>query len=151
MQLTAYTDYSLRLMMYLAQRKGQRATVGEIADVFGISRNHLMKVAFGLGQQGWVETTRGRSGGLSLAPGAERVRLGDIIRSTEPDFAVVECFDASRNSCAIVRPCRLKGILQQAMTAWFEVLDAHTLGDLVADNKALARLFAQLPNREVRT
>lgn len=150
MQLTAYTDYSLRLLMYLAQRKGQKVTIRDVAELFGISRNHLMKVAYQLGQQGLVETTRGRSGGLSLAPGAERTRLGDIIRWTEPDFHVVECFDASRNSCSIVRPCRLKGILHKAMKAWFDVLDAHTLGDLVNDNTALARLFAQLPNREAR-
>ena len=141
MRLTMYTDYSLRLLMYVALKDGL-ATIGEVADAYAISRNHLMKVAFALGREGLLETVRGRNGGLRLARAADTIRLGNVVRLTEEDFAMVECF-GSGNACAITAPCRLKGVLSEALDAYLAVLDRYTLADLTANNRKLARtLFA---------
>jgi Rrf2 family nitric oxide-sensitive transcriptional repressor len=141
MHLTTYTDYSLRVLMYVAMRDGL-STIQEIADAYGISKNHLMKVAFELGRHGFLETVRGRKGGLKLARPPEDINLGDVIRLTEDDFAMVECFGAG-NSCIITAPCRLKGVLAEALKAYLAVLDRYTLADLTKRNSSLARtLFA---------
>ena len=140
MRLTSYTDYSLRVLMYLAIRPQGLSTVREMADTYGISQNHLMKVVFELGRNGILETVRGRSGGVRLARPAEQIRIGEVIRFTEAGSAMVECF-GSGSGCVISAPCRLKRILKQAQDAFLSVLDGYTLADLVSGNSSLARVF----------
>ena len=142
MRLTAYTDYSLRLLMYAALKDPELVTIQEVADIYGISRNHLMKVAFQLGRHGFLETVRGRGGGLRLARKPDKIGLGEIIRATEEDFTMVECFNPATNSCAIIKPCRLRGVLGRALNAYLAVLDEYTLADLTARHPALARVLA---------
>ena len=139
MRLTSYSDYSLRLLMYAALKADRLVTIQEVADAYGISKNHLMKVAFQLGRHGILETVRGRNGGLRLARKPEQIRLGEVIRVTEEDFTMVECFDPATNSCAITRPFRLRGVLRKALDAYFAVLDEFTLADLTQGNLLLAR------------
>lgn len=134
MRLTHFSDYALRLMMYAAvrqeQRKDQLVTIEETAALYGLSRAHLMKVANQLTRAGFLKATRGRNGGLSLAKKPEKIRLGDVVRATEPDFALVECFEGG-NQCLITPRCRLRGILHEAMGAFMGVLDGRTLADLM--------------------
>ena len=130
MRLTVFSDYSLRLMMFAASHEERLVTIEEVSQTFGISRSHLMKVANLLTRSGFLKAVRGRSGGLSLTRSIDSIRLGDIVRATEPDFAVVECL-GSHNTCRIAPSCRLKGILCRATNAFIAELDAHTLRDLV--------------------
>jgi Rrf2 family nitric oxide-sensitive transcriptional repressor len=130
MRLTNFSDYALRLMMYAAVRKDELVTIEETAALYGLSRAHLMKVANQLTRAGFLKATRGRHGGLSLAKKPEKIRLGDVVRSTEPDFALVECF-GSGNQCLITPRCRLRGVLNEAMAAFMHTLDRYTLTDLL--------------------
>lgn len=139
MRLTTYTDYGLRLMMYVGLKGGELATIQEIADAYGISKNHLMKVAYDLGRHGFLETVRGRGGGLKLARPPERIKLGDVVRRMEDDFVLVECFEPGSDHCRITQACRLKGVLGEALKAWLAVLDKYTLADLLGRNPALAK------------
>ncbi len=134
MRLTNWTDYSLRVLMYCAAcaQREQPATISEIAEAHGISRSHLTKIVMTLAGMGLLETTRGRGGGLRLLKPAQDIVLGAVVRQTETDFTLVECFDANHNSCRLDGHCRLKGALQQAMEAYLTVLDGVTLADLVA-------------------
>ena len=141
MRLTVYTDYALRLLMYLAVKENQLATIAEIADSFAISRNHLMKVAYQLGVAGYVETVRGRGGGLRLAKPAVTIGLGDVVRCTEPDMAIASCFKPLDTPCAIRPCCVLKRALEKARDAFVEVLDGYTVGDLVQPRGRLAGLL----------
>lgn len=141
MRLTTYTDYSLRLLMYVALKDGELATIQEVADVYDISRNHLMKVAYELGKHGILETVRGRNGGLRLARKPADICLGEVVRITEEDFTMVECFDPKTNACVITRPCRLKGVLSKALKAYLAVLDEYTLADLTERHPLLARVL----------
>ena len=141
MRLTVYTDYGLRLLMYVALKKDGLATIQEVADAYGISKNHLMKVAYDLGRHGFLETVRGRGGGLRLAKAAEKIGLGDAIRRMEDDFTMVECFAAETNGCEIIGPCRLKAVLREALNAYLAVLDKYTLADLTGRNPALSKLL----------
>jgi|SRR6185312_7189221 Rrf2 family nitric oxide-sensitive transcriptional repressor len=141
MRLTVYSDYSLRLLMYAALRPGELVTIQQVADTYGISRNHLMKVAFELGRHGFLETVRGRGGGVRLARPAEQIGLGDVVRRTEEDFDMVECFAADTDRCAVSGACRLKGALSRALGAYLAVLDEYTLADLTRRNTPLARLL----------
>ena len=138
MRLTNWSDYSLRVLMFCAACAGreQPATVSEIALAHGISRSHLTKIVMTLSAQGWLETTRGRGGGLRLLKPASEIVLGDVIRQTETDFTLVECFDAAHNTCLLDGHCRLKGVLGEAMDAYLTVLDGITLADLVAPSPA---------------
>jgi Rrf2 family nitric oxide-sensitive transcriptional repressor len=138
MRLTVHTDYALRVLMYLAVRPTERPTIAGVAASYGISRNHLMKVAHELGRRGYIETLRGKGGGLALARRPEEIVLGDVVRCTEPDFALVPCFDPVGAACAISPVCRLRGALGQAQSAFLRVLDGYTLADLVANRGALA-------------
>lgn len=134
MRLTNWTDYSLRVLMYCAAcaQREQPATISEIAEAHGISRSHLTKIVMTLAGMGLLETTRGRGGGLRLLKPAKDIVLGDVVRQTETDFTLVECFDAEHNNCRLDGYCRLKGALQQAMASYLQVLDGVTLADLVA-------------------
>ena len=141
MRLTVYTDYALRLLMYLALKEDQLATIAEIAKSFAISRNHLMKVAYQLGVAGYVETVRGRGGGLRLAKPATTIGLGDVVRCTEPDMAIASCFKPLDAPCAIRPCCVLKRALEKAHHAFVDVLDGYTLGDLVQPRGRLVSLL----------
>jgi Rrf2 family nitric oxide-sensitive transcriptional repressor len=149
-RLTVYTDYALRMLMYLALRKDQLATIAEIAESYDISRNHLMKVAHQLGVAGFVETVRGRGGGLRLAKPVGSIGLGDVVRYTEPDMAIVSCFEAIDAPCAIQPCCVLKRALKQARDAFLDVLDGYTLDDLVEPRARLSGLLGILPVNAVR-
>ena len=141
MRLTTHSDYALRMLMYLALKPEESCTIQEISDSYGISRNHLMKVAHNLGTAGWIVTLRGRGGGLRLAKAPEAIDLGAVVRSTEEDLGLVECFKPESNLCAITPACRLKRIFAEALEAFFEALSGYTLADLVAQPKSLARLL----------
>jgi Rrf2 family nitric oxide-sensitive transcriptional repressor len=141
-QLTRYSDYSLRVLIYLALDPERLVTIEEIAQSYGISKAHLMKVVHQLGLNGYVETARGRGGGLRLARRPEEITVGEVIRSTEENMALVECFDPESSQCAIEPACGLRSVLHEALAAFLAVLDRHTLGDLVARRrKPLARLL----------
>ena len=146
MRLTAYSDYALRLLMLLALKRGAPATIQETAERYGISKNHLMKIVHGLGRAGVIETTRGRGGGLRLALPAAEISVGEVVRLTEEDFTLVECFDPARDRCAITPACRLKRALAEARDAFLAALDGYSLADLVARPTALRRLL-DLPAR----
>jgi Rrf2 family nitric oxide-sensitive transcriptional repressor len=142
MKLTFYSDYSLRLLMYVSVKRDGLVTIQEVADAYGISKNHLMKVAFELGRKGFLETVRGRGGGLRLARPPERIGVGEVVRAMEEDFTMVECFDPRTNQCVITGPCRLRGALSRALKAYFAVLDEYTLADLAGRNPVLTRVLA---------
>lgn len=134
MRLTNFSDYALRILIYAATCKDRLITIEETADVYGISRNHLMKVANQLTRAGFLKAVRGRSGGLILAQPAQNIRLGDVLRATEPDFALVECFGRHKEGAAFCRiscQCRLRGILSAALEAFMATMDGHTLADVV--------------------
>ena len=141
MRLTVYTDYSLRMLMYLAVKSDGRATIAEVAAAYGISKAHLTKVAHQLGLAGYVETVRGKGGGLSLARAAAGIGLGDVVRRTEPDMALVPCFEPVHGSCQIVPACGLRGALYEARQAFLAVLDRYSLADLVQRRVELAALL----------
>jgi Rrf2 family nitric oxide-sensitive transcriptional repressor len=134
MRLTQWTDYTLRVLMYCAACQGreQPVTITEIAENYGISRSHLTKIVQELAAQKLLETTRGRGGGMRLMRAPQDIALGAVVRATETDFHLVECFDPATNQCRLSRHCGLKGVLSQAMQAYFVVLDGVTLADLVA-------------------
>jgi Rrf2 family nitric oxide-sensitive transcriptional repressor len=144
-RLTVYTDYALRMLMYLALKDDRLATIAEIAESYDISRNHLMKVAHQLGVAGYVETVRGRGGGLRLAKPVGEIGLGDVVRYTEPDMAIVSCFEAIDAPCAIKPSCVLKRALKKARDAFLEVLDGYTLDDLVQPRARLSGLLGIAP------
>jgi Rrf2 family transcriptional regulator, nitric oxide-sensitive transcriptional repressor len=137
MQLTLYTDYSLRVLIYLGIRPNHQATITEIAQSYKVSRNHLVKVVHNLGNMGYITTTRGRGGGLLLALPPEKINIGEVVRKTEPNFALVECFDEETNSCPISPACALIRALKLARKAFLEVLDQYTLADVVANRVEL--------------
>lgn len=130
MRLTMMTDYALRLLMYVASRQDRLCTIAEIAQAHGISEAHLMKVTHQLGLQGWIETVRGKGGGMRLALAPAQINLGAVVRGIEPDFDLVECFGAS-NQCNLTGHCRLAGVLGGAMQGFLAHLDGFTLADLL--------------------
>lgn len=130
MRLAEYTDYTLRVLMYCAARPQQMVTISELAEHHGVSRNHLMKIVTDLGRQGVLETTRGRGGGLRLLKDPAQLRIGDVVRASETDFRLVECFDPASNQCTLSPVCRLKGLFGAALEAYFQELDGITLADL---------------------
>jgi Rrf2 family transcriptional regulator, nitric oxide-sensitive transcriptional repressor len=141
MRLSVYSDYSLRLLMYAALHPAELVTIQQVAEAYGISRNHLMKVAFELGRHGFLETVRGRKGGLRLARPPRQIGLGEVVRKTEEGFVLVECFDAAADRCALSGPCRLKGALSRALKAYLAVLDEYTLADLTRNRAELRALL----------
>ena len=130
MRLTTMTDYALRLLMHVAQRPERLCTIAEIAQAHGISEAHLMKVTHQMGLQGWIETVRGKGGGMRLAHPPENINLGDVVRSIEPDFALVECFSTG-NQCVLTGQCRLASVLGGALQEFMTHLDGFSLADLL--------------------
>ena len=147
MRLTVYTDYALRMLMYLALKDDGLATIEEIAKSYGISKNHLMKVAHQLGVAGYVDTVRGRNGGLRLAKPAKAIGLGEVVRHTEPDMAIVMCFEPTNADCAILPYCVLRKALEKARTAFVEALDDYNLSDLVRPRASLQAMLSIAPVR----
>ncbi|MEO8546424.1 MAG: Rrf2 family transcriptional regulator [Burkholderiaceae bacterium] len=131
MRLSEYTDYSMRVLMYCAAHPDRLVTIGELAEHHQVSKNHLMKVVNDLSRQGVIETTRGRGGGLRLLQTATQIRIGDVVRASETDFRLVECFDPATNTCTLTPSCRLKQVFGNALQAYFRELDGVTLADLV--------------------
>lgn len=136
MRLTRYTDYALRVLTYLGAQPDRVCSIAEIARAYGISQNHLMKVAHDLGKAGYVEGVRGRAGGIRLGKPADKINVGEVVRHTEEGFDLVEC-----GSCAIAPACELTGILHEALAAFMTVLDRYTLADLLKRRVKLMRLF----------
>jgi Rrf2 family nitric oxide-sensitive transcriptional repressor len=141
MRLTIFSDYSLRVLIYLGTVQGRLATIDQIATAYGISGNHLMKVVHHLAQRDYIETVRGKGGGMRLARPAESINIGQVVRATEDNFALVECFDNRGPGCRIERVCVLQGALAEALDAFFAVLDRHTLADLLAPARPLVRIL----------
>lgn len=139
MKLTTFTDYSLRVLIYLAADPARRVTIAEIAQSFEISEAHLMKVVHTLGRLGVVATVRGKGGGLALALPADDIVIGDVVRATEGPAVPAECF--GKGECSIASVCRLRCLLRDAVDAFYDVLDRCTLADIVADGGALARIM----------
>lgn len=140
MQLTRYTDYSLRVLVYLGMKDDGWATITELAEFYAISRNHLVKVVHHLAQQGFIHTLRGKNGGMALARAADQIRIGEVVRRTEPNFHIAECFNRESNHCVLAPDCRLKSILNEAKTAFLDTLDRYTLADTLADPEILKHL-----------
>ncbi len=140
MRLTVYTDFSLRLLMFLAVNPDRLCTIEEVARAYDISRNHLMKVAHQLGLSGYVETVRGRNGGLRLAMRTDDIRIGDVVMATEPDFALVECL-GEHNNCVITPACKLMRVLAEAQAAFINTLNQYRLSELVDEPNRIRRLF----------
>ncbi len=153
MRLTMYTDFSLRILIYLgSNQRGKLSTIQEISGGYRISKNHLMKVAHELGKAGYIETVRGRSGGIRLALAPEQINIGAVVRRMEDDFYLVECFQPSGGSCPISPVCRLKGALGRALEAYLQVLDEYTLQDLLVNTEDLRALLQMNdPLNPVRT
>ncbi len=143
MKLTKQTDYSLRVLIFLGTHRGKPATIERVADVYGISRNHLMKVVHHLATAGLLDTQRGRTGGFRLAKPPSEIRIGDVVRMTEPDFAMVECLNSG--SCVIDGPCRLKGILWKGTQEFLAGLNQYTLADLLEPRAQLVQLLGGKP------
>jgi Rrf2 family nitric oxide-sensitive transcriptional repressor len=141
MKLTAFTDYSLRVLIYLAAEPGRRATIAEISAAFDVNENHLTKVVHHLGKSGWVETMRGKGGGLALARPARDICIGEVVRDAEGQAMPAECFAAEESNCAIVSCCRLKGVLAEAVKAFYAVLDRYTLADITRNPRELAGIL----------
>jgi len=130
MQLTQFTDYSLRTLIYLARLpEPGMATISEIAEHYQISRNHLVKVANTLANEGFIMTSRGKGGGIKLARPAHMIGIGEVVRLTEPHMNLVECFEVKTSHCRIIRGCFLKAILYEARRAFLGILDKYTLAD----------------------
>lgn len=141
MKLTAFTDYSLRVLLYLAARPERRATIAEIAQAFDVSEHHLTKVVHFLGRHDWLATLRGKGGGLGLAAAPSDIVIGRVVRATEGEARPAECFGAAPTQCRIAPACRLRGVLAEAVQAFYGVLDGVTLADLVDDRAALVPLL----------
>jgi Rrf2 family nitric oxide-sensitive transcriptional repressor len=144
MKLTAFTDYSLRVLIYLAAQPQRRATIAEVAVAFEVSENHLTKVVHFLGKSGWLANVRGKGGGLELAMPPELIGVGKVVRQTEGAAKPAECFGDDAAHCSIVAVCGLRGVLGEAVKAFYAVLDRYTLADLVRNRQSLAKvLFTQ--------
>lgn len=140
MRLTRYTDYSLRVLMYLAVRPDGFGTIQSIAEAYDVSRNHLMKVVQELNRRGYIDTVRGKGGGMRLRLPPKEINVGRVVRDMESDLALVECF-GPHNRCVIAPECVLRNVLSDAMNAFMAVLDRYTLADLVSAPDPLRRLL----------
>ena len=133
MQLTQYTDYSLRVLVYLGAKTDGWATITELADFYAISRNHLVKIVHHLARQQLILTQRGKNGGMRLARPPAQIKIGEVVRLTEPNFYIAECFNRDNNQCVLAPSCRLKSILHEANAAFLATLDRYTIADSIAN------------------
>ena len=134
MRLTTFTDYALRVLLFAAANGERLVTINEISKTYGISKGHLMKVVHSLANAGYLEATRGRTGGLKLGAEPKDINLGDVVRITEPDFRLVECF-GTPNGCLISQYCKMPDPLNEALSAFLNILDGYSLADLMLDRK----------------
>ena len=150
MQLTRFSDYALRITLYLAVNDDRLVSVEQISHAYGISRHHLIKIVQLLTELGIVEAVRGRRGGMRLAKSPEAINVGELVRRTEPHMDLVECFNMKTNTCPIAPACGLKGALFEAQRAFLESLDRHTLADFVPNREKLAPLWERAEKRNRR-
>ena len=141
MKLTGFTDYSLRVLIYLAAAPSRRVTIAEISAAFGVSENHMTKVVHSLGKQGWIATVRGKGGGIVLAKPPEAIVVGHVMRDTEGVAVPAECFRIDKGNCVISSCCQLKGVLAEAVQAFYSVLDRYTLADITRDRQSLGDIL----------
>jgi Rrf2 family nitric oxide-sensitive transcriptional repressor len=141
MKLTSFTDYSLRVLIYLAAEPGRRATIAQISSDFDIAENHLTKVVHFLGKKGWISTVRGKGGGIALARPAQDIGVGQVLRDTEGQAMPAECFGPEESRCVIVSCCQLKSVLAEAVDAFYAVLDRYSLADISRNKKALTGIL----------
>jgi Rrf2 family nitric oxide-sensitive transcriptional repressor len=146
MQLTFYTDYSLRVLMYLAVNHQRLVNISEIADRFAISRNHLVKVIHNLARGSFIKSYRGKGGGIELAREPAQINIGKVVRYTEGPPRPVECFDVEKNDCIISGACGLAEVIDQACDSFFTTLDRYTLADLLKRRVRLAKILASHPS-----
>ncbi len=150
MRLTNMTDYALRLLLFLAQQPQRLCTIAEIARSHALSEAHLMKITHQLALAGWIETVRGKGGGMRLARVPEDIVLGQVVRSIEPDFSIVECF-ATGGNCMLTGNCKLAGVMDGALRSFMQHLDGHTLADILpAPLPAHQPIRIERPARESR-
>lgn len=147
MKLTKFSDYSLRLLLYLAAHPGRVVSVGEVSRAYHVSPHIIVKAVQLLVDQGLVVSVRGRQGGLRLNKHPKEINVGAVIRSTEPGWDLVECFDVETNTCPIEPACGLKGVLKRAQDAFLAVLSEHTLADFLPRAPALIKLWSRAPSR----
>lgn len=141
MQLTQYTDFALRTLIALGLNPGEKLTVTDISTAYGISRHHLVKVVARLAELGYVETLRGKGGGMRLVHAPRTIRLGAVVRDMEAELGVVPCLTKEGGHCVIAPACKLKGLLQEATGSFLETLDQHTLEDVLRQPAPVARLL----------
>ena len=138
MRLTQFSNFAVRILMYAGLKKRSLSALPEIARAYGISHDHLKKASAELCRLGHLEAVRGREGGVRLAKPAEAISLGDVVRQTEGNVALVECFNPATNTCPLHAECRFRVALTEALEAFFAVLDRHTIADLIEDREILA-------------
>jgi Rrf2 family nitric oxide-sensitive transcriptional repressor len=141
MQLTQYTDFAFRTLIALGISPAEKLTVAEISNAYGISRHHLVKVVVRLAELGYVDTLRGKGGGMRLAKQPQQIRIGQVVREMEAELGVVECLKVDGGTCVIAPACRLKGLLRDATGKFLEELDAYTLADVLKQRAPLSRLL----------
>ena len=149
MKLTTFTDYSLRVLIYLATEPERLATIAEIARTFNVSESHLMKVVHFLAQHGWLATVRGKGGGLGLGMQPADIVIGEVVRATEGPAVPAESFGSDPENCVIAGACRLKAVLNEAANAFYAVLDKYTLADLMRNRAMLNQILRIVPARAV--
>ena len=140
MKLTRFTDYSLRVLIYLGWKDDGRVTIREISEAYGISRNHLMKVVSLLTRMGYLDARRGPGGGIALARPTDEIIIADVVRDMEDDLNMVECF-CEGGSCIINPMCELKSVLTRALTAYLDTLESYTLKDLLRPRNELVQVL----------
>ena len=149
MRLTLYTDYSLRVLLYLAYHEGKNVTITELADFYKVSRNHLVKVVHELGKNGYILTTRGKKGGIRLAHHPQDIVIGGVVRKTEPDFDLLECFNPETDNCVISQTCTLKRMLYEAQFNFIKVLDQYSLADAAKQSSSKNMDFKNIPLKTI--
>ena len=147
MKLTLHTDYALRMLIFLAVHDEKSVTVAHVAATYGLSRNHLLKVAHNLGRLGYVKTTRGRAGGIALTRAPRDINIGAVVRAAEDNLALVECLSEEGGACVITPACRLKGVVRKGVEAFLAVFDEYTLADLAGNRSMLEELLVIPPSK----
>lgn len=142
MRLTTHTDYALRVLIYLGLQGPDLVTIQEVSERYGISKNHLMKIVHELSQAGFIESVRGKNGGIRLGHPAETIIVGDIIRLMEGDMAIVECMRPNKPICQLMPSCILKEALEKALAEFLSTLDQYTLADLLDNPEQMSKLLS---------